>query len=104
MHHLAEYAEGLCSVFDCPLAWNRFTLVCPLSLAAHSLDHIPSYIYIYTVYVHISLYKLKNIDTILYLAYLGIPLYHPQPSAEILSAFGAPWAAGRPQNLRAQFL
>ena len=25
MHHLAEYAEGLCSVFDCPLAWNRFT-------------------------------------------------------------------------------
>lgn len=25
MHQLAEYAEGLCSVFDCPLAWNRFT-------------------------------------------------------------------------------
>ena len=67
MHHLAEYAEGLCSVFDCPLAWNRFTLVCPLSLAAHSLDHIPSdailyyveisiYIYIYTLYIYIFHY------------------------------------------------
>ena len=64
MHHLAEYAEGLCSVFDCPLAWNRFTLVCPLLLAAHSLDHIPSDAILYYVeisiyiYIYISLYKL----------------------------------------------
>ena len=90
--YIGMSAVACCSFFG-PYSIRRYIILC------RDIN-----IYIHTVYIHISLYKLKNIDTILYLAYLGIPLYHPQPSAEILSAFGAPWAAGRPQNLRAQFL